>query len=134
MSGRYGLRVRYWIRVMPTPLVWATVQVDVSAVGEDAFRAWEGWVHSRARTLVLGMQARFAQHQTLTSIPRFPGGYSSPSMLLKARASHLELVSIITHAEAVQRYACLSAMGGLSPCCWQRRAMHQMHVSTGSDC
>jgi hypothetical protein len=32
------------------------VQVDVSAVGEADFRAWEGWVHSRARTLVLGMQ------------------------------------------------------------------------------
>lgn len=30
--------------------------MDVSAVGEVDFRAWEGWVHSRARTLVLGMQ------------------------------------------------------------------------------
>ena len=26
-------------------------------MGEADFRAWEGWVHSRARTLVLGMQA-----------------------------------------------------------------------------
>ena len=25
-------------------------------MGEADFRAWEGWVHSRARTLVLGMQ------------------------------------------------------------------------------
>ena len=27
-------------------------------MGEVDFRAWEGWVHSRARTLVLGMQVR----------------------------------------------------------------------------
>ena len=42
-------------------MIYGPVQVDVSAVGEVDFRSWEGWVHSRARTLVLGMQVLFPE-------------------------------------------------------------------------
>lgn len=35
-----------------TPNTQSYTQVEVSAATKDDFKAWDGWVHSRMRTLV----------------------------------------------------------------------------------
>ena len=56
LSARHHERHLHDALVSLTLWCCGPMQVDVSAVGEVDFRSWEGWVHSRARTLVLGMQ------------------------------------------------------------------------------
>ena len=53
----------------------------MSAVDEADFRAWEGWVHSRARTLVLGMQAR-CDRRAFAHPHSSPGGGSTVMAVL----------------------------------------------------